>query len=594
MDTIKPVKKNDPPESLKPVATNYKRIGDILIAEGFITKDDLVSALTTAKNTGQKLGHTLIAQKKITMDQLGLALGKQTGFKYVSLSKLNIDNQVLDLLPEQFIKEKQILPIGKERGRLVVAMVDPSNRELVDEVTFITGMRPLVTITTSIEYIEFCNILYGNKDPSGNLKEEVSSFMEQLSITRAEEIKTTQLTDTDVQDENNPLVRLVNSILEKAIEQNASDIHIEPRPQKYLVRFRIDGILRSILDVPQNMESSFITRIKVMAKMDIAEHRRPQDGRINLNQKNINYNLRVNSLPVSDGREKLVVRILRPSKSISDFKRLGIDTEDIDKIEQLYQAPHGILLVCGPTGSGKTTTLYTILQKINDDIRNISTVEDPVELQIEGLNQSQVNTKADYTFASSMRALLRQDPDVIMVGEIRDYETLEAAFHASLTGHLVLSTIHSNTTAATITRMIEMGAASNLIGTALIGIIAQRLVRNLCNYCKAEFSAREADKKFLFPFSQEARNKDIKLYSPQGCERCMNTGYSGRSGLYEIMVVDREIRQMINESQSDVDIEDSAIASGMKSLMMHGRQKILDGVTSIAEVVRVLGTGLGH
>jgi type IV pilus assembly protein PilB len=249
--------------------------------------------------------------------------------------------------------------------------------------------------------------------------------------------------------------------------------------------------------------------------------------------------------------------------------------------------------VCGPTGSGKTTTLYTVLQRINDDIRNICTVEDPVELQIEGLNQSQVNPKADYTFASSMRALLRQDPDVIMVGEIRDYETLEAAVHAALTGHMVFSTIHSNTTAATITRMIEMGAASNLIGSALVGVLAQRLVRNICPYCKVAYDASEAEKELLFPYDEDRRVDRVVLYKGDGCELCMNTGYSGRCGVYEILIVDREIRQLINDSHSDLEIEDAAIAAGMRTLGMNGRAKVLAGVTTIEEVIRVLGVNLG-
>jgi type IV pilus assembly protein PilB len=341
------------------------------------------------------------------------------------------------------------------------------------------------------------------------------------------------------------------------------------------------------------MEASFVTRIKVMARMDIAEHRRPQDGRISIKYKGSEYNLRVNTLPVGDGREKIVIRILRPSKNINDFRSLGFDEDDIRKLEYLYKSPYGIVLVCGPTGSGKTTTLYTVLQRVNDDIRNICTVEDPVELQIEGLNQSQVNPKADYTFASSMRALLRQDPDVIMVGEIRDYETLEAAVHAALTGHLVFSTIHSNTTSATITRMIEMGAASNLIGSALVGVLAQRLVRNICPYCKVAYEANNAEKELLFPYEEDKWVNQVVLYKGEGCELCMNTGYSGRSGIYEILLVDREIRQLINDSHSDLEIEDAAIAAGMKTLGMNGRGKVLAGVTTIEEVIRVLGVNLG-
>ncbi|WP_373532484.1 GspE/PulE family protein [Vampirovibrio sp.] len=570
-----------------------RRIGEILQESGLINEQDLSHALTEAKQSGQFIGLVLVKAGKITTEQLGQALAVQYGLKYANIVKMPLNPELMSLLPDEFIRDKQVVPIAKERGRLVVAMVNPGNREIIDEITFITGMRPLVAVTTSIEFLEFCNKNMAESSTS-SLKEEISSFSGQLREQNKELDTIKQQRDAELTDASNPLIKLVNSIIEEGIERNASDIHIEPRPKKYLVRFRVDGILRTILDVPQNMEASFVTRIKVMARMDIAEHRRPQDGRITIKYKGSEYNLRVNTLPVSDNREKIVIRILRPSKNISDFKALGFDEEDIRKLEYLYKSPYGIILVCGPTGSGKTTTLYTVLQRINDDIRNICTVEDPVELQIEGLNQSQVNPKADYTFASSMRALLRQDPDVIMVGEIRDYETLEAAVHAALTGHLVFSTIHSNTTAATITRMIEMGAASNLIGSALVGVLAQRLVRNICPYCKTAYEASSAEKALLFPSAEEAKRVEtLMLYKGKGCELCMNSGYAGRSGVYEILIVDREIRQLINDSHSDLEIEDAAVAAGMKSLGMNGRAKVLNGVTTVEEVIRVLGVNLG-
>jgi type IV pilus assembly protein PilB len=569
---------------------SQKRIGEILIEAGFITEADLSTALMESRKNNQPIGHILVLANKITSEQLGKALSIQFGVKYANVANMPANRALLELLPEEFMREKQVLPIAKERGRLVVAMVNPANREAIDEITFITGMRPLVTVTPHIEFYEFFTKHLGDLS-SQSLLNEVSNVS--TRIAEAIEVDIREQRDAELSDASNPLVKLVNSIVEEAIERNASDIHIEPRNKKYLVRFRVDGILRTILDVPHNMEASFVTRIKVMARMDIAEHRRPQDGRITIKYKGVEYNLRVNTLPVSEGREKIVIRILRPSKSISDFQSLGFDQEDIAKLEYLYKAPYGIILVCGPTGSGKTTTLYTILQKINDDIRNICTVEDPVELSIEGLNQSQVNPKADYTFASSMRALLRQDPDVIMVGEIRDYETLEAAVHAALTGHLVFSSIHSNTTSATITRMIEMGAASNLIGSALVGVLAQRLVRNICPYCKTSYEASEAEKALLFPYDEAKRVSTVTLYKGKGCELCMNTGYSGRTGIYEILIVDREIRQLINDSHSDLEIEDAAIAAGMRTLAMNGRAKALAGVTTVEEIVRVLGVNLG-
>ena len=567
-----------------------KMIGEILIEAGLITETDLAAALVEAKKKEQKIGQILVRQNKLSSEQLGKALSIQHRTKYIKLSGMSeVDPNIMSLLPEEFVRQNEVVPVGKERGKLVIAMVDPSKREVINEITFITGMRPLVGVTPAVEFQEFYS-KHLSEAASHSLIEEISS------AARSVELEALQFMvdrDFDASDPSNPLVKLVNSIIEEGIERNASDIHIEPRHKKYLIRYRVDGILRTILDVPQNMEASFVTRVKVMGRMDIAEHRRPQDGRFSITYKGSEYNLRVNTLPVTDGREKIVIRILRPSKSISDFDSLGLEEYEAEKMELLYKSPHGIILACGPTGSGKTTTLYTILNYINDDVRNICTVEDPIELTIEGLNQSQVNPKADYTFASSMRALLRQDPDVIMVGEIRDYETLEAAVHAALTGHLVFSTIHSNTTAGTITRMIEMGAASNLIGSALVGVLAQRLVRTICPYCKVPYEASYNEKKVLFPYDEDKQQDSVVLNKGEGCELCGNTGYSGRSGVFEILVVDREIRQLINESASDLEIEDAAIAAGMRTLGMAGRSKILSGQTTVAEVTRVLGVSLG-
>lgn len=567
-----------------------KRLGEILVEAGLISEDELSEALAESKKTGTFIGQLLLHSGKITRDQLGNALSLQYNTKYVAISKLEIDTSLLDLVPEEMIRDKQLMPISREGGRLVIAMVDPSDRASVDEITFLTGMRPQVVVTTAMEFQETCHKYISDRS-SNTLIEEISNTQGAAKLDDPNEMRIRR--EAEIQDQSNPLVKLVNAIIEEGIERNASDIHIEPRPRKYVVRFRVDGILRTILDIPQNMEASFVTRLKVMARMDIAEHRRPQDGRVGLKYKGTEYNLRLNTLPVSDNREKVVIRILRPSKQTASFEDLGFDPVEVKKLEYLYQSPYGIVLVCGPTGSGKTTTLYTVLNEINDDFRNISTVEDPVELAIEGLNQSQVNPKADYTFATSMRALLRQDPDVIMVGEIRDYETLEAAIHAALTGHLVFSTIHSNTTSSTITRIIEMGAATNLISTALVGVVAQRLCRTICPHCKVKYTASEEEKQLLFPFEPDRVQEEVILTRGDGCDLCGNTGYKGRCGIYEILIIDREIRQLISGNHSDLEIEDAAIAAGMKTLGVAGREKILDGTTTITEVTRVLGAHLG-
>lgn len=571
---------------------NPNRIGEILIQTGLLSEGDLADALAESQRTGSYLGQVLIKNGKVTRDQLGQALATQHNSRYISLSRTEIDPSLLDLLPEEFIKDKQVIPITKEGGRLLVAMVDPTDRSAIDEITFLTGMRPTVAVTTFVEFQEAC-VKYISDRSSNILIEEISTISASSHMDEASSIDLRQQRDAEMTEQTNPLVKLVNAIIEEGIERNASDIHVEPRQKKYVVRFRIDGILRTILDIPQNMESSFITRLKVMARMDIAEYRRPQDGRITIKYKNTDFNLRLNTMPVGENREKIVIRILRPSRSTVDFSDLGFNDGDIKRLEALYKAPYGIVLVCGPTGSGKTTTLYTVLNKINDDVRNISTIEDPVELHVEGLNQSQVNNKADYTFATSMRALLRQDPDVIMVGEIRDGETLDAAIHAALTGHLVFSTIHSNTTAATITRMIEMGASPSLVSSALVGIVAQRLVRGICPHCKKQYPASQAEKEQLFPFNREKVESEILIWKGEGCDLCGNSGHKGRTGVYEILTVDREIRNLINHRHSDLEIEDAAVSAGMKTLGVAGRLKILAGETSFEEATRVLGINLG-
>ncbi|MBX2861830.1 MAG: Flp pilus assembly complex ATPase component TadA, partial [Vampirovibrio sp.] len=557
-----------------------KRLEDLLLEAGQITLEDLEQASKESKKTGDPPSLVLVRKNKISHDQYAKALSIFYNTKHLNLSKIEIKPEFLELLPEEFMRMKRVIPVAREGGRLLIAMVDPSDRTVIDEITFTTGMRPQAVVITPLEFDE-ATTKYLSRMTSSSLLDEIASTnsdIQSTSMLAAQQ-------QAEMTDESNPLIKLVNSIIEEAIERNASDIHIEARNKKYLVRFRIDGILRTILDIPQNMESSFVTRIKVMARMDIAEHRRPQDGRMLIKYKDTEYNLRVNTLPVTENREKVVIRILRPFKNISDFRELGFDADEIIKVENMYQSPYGIVMVCGPTGSGKTTTLYTILNKINEDSRNISTIEDPVELYIEGLNQSQVNPKADFTFASSLRALLRQDPDVIMVGEIRDYETLEAAIHAALTGHLVFSTIHSNTTSATVTRMVEMGAATNLISSALVGVISQRLLRRLCSHCTYEYQADTEEKEVLFAQDPDMMNKEVTLMKAKGCDRCGKTGYSGREGVYELLMMDREIRQLINDGRSDLEIEDAAIAAGMRTLAMSGRKKVLEGATSLSELV---------
>jgi type IV pilus assembly protein PilB len=561
-----------------------------LVEQGQLASADLAMASLAAQRQGVSPEAVLVKQEKLTRQQLGETLAQTYGLRYVNVAEIPLEDSALALLPKDFMVDKQILPITNGGGRLVVAMVNPVERGTINEITFLTGLRPQILVTSVLDFQEVSGRVFTDSratelfDKLAGSKRDSDSSGLQSSVEAFR-----QQSDADLSDTSSPVVQLVTTLLQEGIVQGASDVHMEPRQDHLGVRFRADGILKHIVNVPLSMEGAFVTRIKVMAKMDISDHRRPQDGRITLKFKGTDYNLRVNTLPVSEGREKIVIRILRPSKQISDFADLGFTPEEIKKLETLYKAPYGIVLVCGPTGSGKTTTLYTVLHKINDDIRNISTIEDPIELRIEGLNQSQVNSKADYTFASSLRALLRQDPDVLMVGEIRDHETLESAIHAALTGHLVFSTIHSNTTAATITRIREMGAEPNLIASALNGVIAQRLVRSLCKHCKEPYEASPTEAAILFPTRQPEK---VTLMRAVGCHHCKNSGYSGRIGIYEIMMVDRELKQQISAGQTDLEIEDAATRLGMKTLGMNGRMKVMLGDTSFEEMVRVLGPTL--
>jgi type IV pilus assembly protein PilB len=536
----------------------------------------------------------------LSKEQLIQIISRCFSAKYYSLENVEPNLQLLDIIPEDIIEEKQVVPVANAHGRLVIAMVNPTDRSAMDEVTFLTGIRPQVVSTLPMDFQKWMRKFEaqqsvrarGNKEKTQELLNQLQSASKTKLSEQAQRIDNIKaMGEAEVQDTSDPLVKFVNSLLIQGIVQGASDLHIEPRAEHYVVRFRSDGVLKAVLDIPQSMENAVITRLKVMSKMDISDHRRPQDGRMSITYKRTEYNIRVNTLPVTEGREKMVMRILRPSNQITDFRKLGFSDADSNKIELMYKAPYGIVLVCGPTGSGKSTTLYTILNKINSEIINISTVEDPVELKIEGLNQSQVNPKADFTFASSMRALLRQDPDVIMVGEIRDYETLEAGIHAALTGHLVFSTIHANSTATTITRMLEMGASSSLIAAALNGVVAQRLVRGLCPHCKEARPANATEQDILFQFEKDESKKikDPTIYVAKGCDHCKQSGYSGRIGLYEIMMIDRDLRHLIASQVNELELEDAAMAAGMVTLGMCARTKILEGVVDFAEIERVLG-----
>lgn len=565
-----------------------KRIGDLLVDKGFISNEQLLKALAESKQTKEPIGSVLIRLKLVTNEQLKDALSEQQGIEHVDSKQLKITEDLLNLLPREFINVNKVVPLSTDGKNIVIGMVNPNDRKTLNEIIYLTGLRPNALLMTHYEFESTVQQFYKEQDSRNKIIEQISAegtFIKEESLF--------DQVEKEIQDDSSSIAKFVNQIITDGIDGGASDIHIEPRNKKYIVRYRVDGILKQVIEIPENIESSVVSRFKVLARMNIAEHRRAQDGTFSIKYKGKAYDFRINTLPVGT-KEKMVIRILAPSVDLSaeskEIKIVGAYPDDIEKIKWMTKAPNGIILTSGPTGSGKTTTLYSVLKSVNDESVNITTIEDPIEIRLDGINQTQVNPKADITFASCMRAILRQDPDIILVGEIRDYETLEAAISAALTGHLVLSTIHTNSAAATITRLIEMGAKDYLIASSITGIIAQRLVRRLCPHCKEAYLPTKEEAKHIL-----VQNDDIEkfiersCYKPKGCDKCNYDGFMGRLGVYEIMPISKEIKKLIAQSAPDVEIEEVAISCGMKTLYQSCLEHVVNGETTINEFVRVLG-----
>ena len=572
-------------------APQTKKLGEILLEEGLITEKQLEIALAESKAQGIPLGSVLVKMGFVTIKDLKEALGAQMGLKYATAEQLKALPTAISILPEDFVKLNKVIPLSMTEKSLVVGMVNPNDTKVINEIVYQTGLKPTVMLVTHVEFENFINTYY-NVD-----KSDADELLQQINEDDKLESNSSELweqVEQEIQDSDGAVSQLANKIITMAIDRRASDIHIEPLTVGYRVRLRVDGSLQEALKIPAKVDSAVISRFKVLSRMNIAEHRRAQDGSFTLKYKNKAQDFRVNTLPVA-GREKMVIRVLAPQMDSKEAKAdkieiVGASEDDIKKIRYLVSSPNGIVLTSGPTGSGKTTTLYALLRYMNSDSVNITTIEDPVEIKLEGINQSSINTKAGITFANSLRAILRQDPDTILIGEIRDYETLEVAISASLTGHLVLSTVHTNSAAATITRLIEMGAKDYLISSTISGIIAQRLVKRLCPNCKEEYyPSYEEAKQILTDPIEIQKLTQTKIYKPHGCPHCKNSGYLGRLAVLEILVVNNEIRKMIAQRAHDVEIEDYAIKQGMKTLKMSCLRHILEGNTSIEEQVRILG-----
>ncbi|MDU3520756.1 MAG: GspE/PulE family protein [Clostridium saudiense] len=549
-----------------------KRLGDMLIELNYITENDLQEALKIQKETGNKIGEVLIERGFITEDDLLQALEIQLGIQRIYLDMITVDRKAVKMISESLAKKYNVFPVQFIEGKLLVLMNDPLNIIAEDDVRIASGYEVKIALCGKAEIAQAISKYYSED----YMKKTAEEFRNQEKIN---EVLEEELSE-DIK--NAPAVKLVDSIIQNAVRSKASDIHIEPFENRVCVRYRIDGALQKQFDSPKEPLAGLITRIKIMGNMDIAEKRIPQDGRIFTRVDDENVDLRVSVLPTVNG-EKIVIRILDKSAFNVDKSVLGIADDDLDKINKIINKPHGIVLVTGPTGSGKSTTLYSLLRDLNKEDKNIITVEDPVEFSMDGINQVNVNAKAGLTFASGLRSILRQDPDIVMLGEIRDTETAEIAVRAAITGHLVLSTIHTNDAPSSIVRLKDMGVAPYLVSSALVGIIAQRLIRKLCIHCKEEYIASDYEKEIL----GVPKYQDLTLYRKVGCNRCSNTGYKGRVGIYEVMEINREIRDLINADKPLEEITNAALRNNMKTLNKSAMNVVLNGNSTVEELLRV-------
>lgn len=563
------------------MAYNRKRLrlGELLLENNLITEEQLNIALEEQKAKGIKLGEAIIGLGYVTQDAINDLLCQQLNIDFVDLRKIEIDDSIARMVGEKVVRKYMLLPFAlddRQANVIKVAMEDPMNIMAIDDIGIITGMTVQPYLSTHAYISTAIDKLYGKSQANAIAEQFMKEQGSGDDADNAEENKRQE--DVD----NSPVVKLVNNIIEGGVRQRASDIHIEPFEYNVRVRYRIDGVLREIISYDRALYAAIIARLKVISGMDISEKRKPQDGRITITVDRREYDIRVSNLPTVFG-EKVVMRLASKEGFKRDKKDLGLSPTDLVKFDNILRNPHGIILVTGPTGSGKSTTLYTALSELASDEVNIITVEDPVEANVDNVNQVQVNVKANLTFASALRSILRQDPDIIMIGEIRDGETAEIAVKASITGHLVVSTLHTNSTAASISRLIDMGIEPYLLGDSLVGIIAQRLVRRLCPECKEPYEADEEEKRVL----KVPQNEPLKIYKACGCEACGNTGYYGRIGVYEIMPISRKIKNLIASGANADEITAQAVTEGMNTLRMSASNYVKQGLTSFSEMMKI-------
>ena len=556
------------------------QIGQLLLNENLITAQQLNTALSIQKKTGKLLGDILIEEGFITETAFTKALARRLKTTFVDLSQARIDTAAVHMLGEGFARENEVIPIDRKNGSLIVAMSNPMNFHAIEDVRLETGMEVVPVIATPSGIRDAIGKYYADKvtheaaqDVNKEFKEAVTQDISTLDAAIDERV------------DSAPVVRLVNSIIEQAVKLNASDIHIEPGREATRVRMRIDGNLQDVLTLSTGAHASVVTRIKIMSSMDIAERRLPLDGRCEVDIHGEKIDLRISTLPTVYG-EKAVIRLLVNNflKTQTGTYSLGLSQENVRLFDKLVRAVHGILLVTGPTGSGKTTTLYTVIGEVMTPQLNVVTIEDPVEFKIDGANQMQINNRAGLTFASGLRSILRQDPDIILVGEIRDSETAQIAVRASITGHLVLSTLHTNDAASAVGRLIDMGAEPYLVASALSGVVAQRLVRRICPHCKQEHPSTPAENMML------GLNETVMLYEGKGCPRCNFTGYLGRKAIHEILLVDEGMQELISARETSHRISAYAQEHGMVTLKQDMLRNVLAGESTVQEYVKAVYT----
>lgn len=555
------------------MATKDKSLGELLIELGEINEEQLEEGRRISKEKGDVLGETLLDLGYIDEKVLGKALEYIYHIPYIDLATIVVDMQACGMITEAIAKKHCLIPTKKEGNILSVVMFDPLNFYAIDDVKNSSGMQVSVVGISTRRSITYSIDRYYGGEIAEKAFEDLRREYSEINFSELDDISSSEVS-------NAPVVRLINSILQQAIKSNASDIHIEPMEDKLKIRFRIDGQLQEVMTSSMAVHSAIITRIKIMGQMDISEKRVPQDGRVDTMEDGRQIDLRISILPTVYG-EKVVIRILGGNSGVLERSQLGLTENNNMLFDKITKTPNGIILVSGPTGSGKTTTLYSLLHEFNKPDVNIITVEDPVEYKMEGINQVQVNVKAGLTFANGLRSILRQDPDIIMIGEIRDSETAEIAIRASITGHLVLSTIHTNDAPSSVTRLVDMGIEPFLVASSLVGVVAQRLVRNICPKCKTAYKPTHSEMLML------NMKEPAPIYKGEGCPYCNFSGYKGRSGIHEILAVTREIRELISRGASVDQLQQMAIRQGTETLRESCKELVLNGTTTIDELIKV-------